>query len=278
MITSEPGRGGQENEAADGSSAEPVLLDQHDGAVRTLCLNRPAVGNALTVELMSRLGHALADAEADPSCRCVVLTSTGPDVFCSGMDLSEFSADGLDPAIWEEPGMAAFDRFLRGGIGVPVVGAAVGHAVAGGFELLLACDLVVAADGATFGLPEIKLGIFAAGGGALLGARLPLAVALELTLTGDRFDAQRALALGLINQIHDRDAIRAAAFSLAAKIAGHAPMAVAATRELVRLSARDIDAAWARQTELRDQVFDSDDAREGALAFLERRPPHWQGH
>src|ERR1700727_2170263 len=180
--------------------AEPVLCSEQHGAVRVLRLNRPEARNALNSELIGVLGSALVAAEAAPEVRCVVLTGTGDRAFCAGMDLRSFAAEG-SPRLHAGGGAAGYARFTRGELGVPVVGAANATAVAGGFELLLGCDVVVASDRAVFGLPEVKRGLFAAGGGVFISTRIPLAIARELTLTGDPIDAARAQSLGLINQV-----------------------------------------------------------------------------
>ena len=179
---------------------EPVLVREPRGAVLVLRLNRPEARNALSFELISELGLGLEAAETDPGTRCVVLTGTGDRAFCAGMDLRAFAA-GESMSEDQQRGMAVFGRFMRGDVEVPVVGAANATAVAGGFELLLGCDVVVASDQASFGLPEVKRGLFAAGGGVFVSTRIPLALALELTLTGDYIDAARAHALGLVNQV-----------------------------------------------------------------------------
>ena len=164
-----------------------------------LRLNRPEARNSLNPELFTAIGLGMAEAESDPDVRAVVLTGTGEKAFCAGMDLRAFAEGG---SVGGSPeGMRASRRFTQGDIGVPIVGAANATAVAGGFELLLGCDVVVASEAASFGLPEVKRGLFAAGGGVFLSTRIPLAVALELTLTGDPIDAARALSLGLVNQV-----------------------------------------------------------------------------
>jgi enoyl-CoA hydratase len=256
--------------------SEPILIREQRGPVLVLRLNRPAVRNALSPELIGQLGHGLLAAEDDPDVRCVVLTGTGDRAFCAGMDLKGFAAHGT-PRSADESGAAAYQRFNRGGMTVPVVGAANATAVAGGFELLLACDLVVASESAVFGLPEVKRGLFAPYGDVLLGSRVPLAVALELTLTGDLIDAARALALGLVNQVVPGEEVLEAAVALAGRIAANGPLAVAATRDVVRLAATDAAAAWAAQRDWVPRVFDSADAKEGATAYVEKRAPIWQG-
>jgi len=255
--------------------SEPILVTERRGHVVVLRLNRPDVRNALSADLIGQLGLALLDAERDAEIRCAVLTGTGEKAFCAGLDLKDFAASGTPNP--DPEGGAAFQRLLRGDVEVPFVGAANGAAVAGGFELLLGCDVVVAAEEATFGLPEVKRGLFAPFGSVVAGSRIPRAVALELTLTGDPIDASRALALGLVNQVVPRDGVLDAAIELAERIAGNAPLAVQATRDVVRLASTDAPAAWERQGEWVPKVFGSNDAREGASAFVERRAPVWTG-
>src|SRR6266545_7523856 len=153
------------------SSKEPVLVSEQRGHVLVLRLNRPEVRNALNAELIGALGTAFGEAEADPSTRAVVLSGTGDRAFCAGMDLRDF-ARGVTTSTRPED-MATFARFTRWELSVPVVGAATAAAVAGGFELLLGCDVVVASEKAVFGLPEVKRGLFAAGGCVFLGTRIP---------------------------------------------------------------------------------------------------------
>ena len=254
---------------------DPVLVREPRGNVLVLRLNRPEARNALSAALVSELGLAFEHAEQDPETRCVVLTGTGDRAFCAGMDLADFAsgaAGDFDPA-----GAAAFGRFMAGGLTLPVVGAAQATAVAGGFELLLACDMVVASDQARFGLPEVKRGLFPAGGGVFLGTRVPLAIALELTLTGDPVDASRAAALGLVNEVVPAGEVLDAATRLAARIARNGPLALRATKQMVRLAVADYAAAQALQDDWQPKIFGSNDAREGATAFIEKRDPVWTG-
>ncbi|MFN8035446.1 MAG: enoyl-CoA hydratase-related protein [Acidimicrobiia bacterium] len=257
--------------------AEPVLVSERRGAVLVLRLNRPEARNALNPELIAGLGRALLAAEEDPGVGCVVLTGTGDRAFCAGMDLRSFASDELSTEL-DQPGTEVFLRFVRGEVAVPVVGAANATAVAGGFELLLGCDVVIAAEGAKFGLPEVKRGLFAAGGGILIGQRIPLAVALELALTGDPVDAPRAFALGLVNEVVPAGQLLDAAVAMAERIARNGPLAVRVTKRLVRTALADTEQAWAMQAEWQPKVFGSDDAKEGATAFVERRDPVWTGH
>lgn len=161
----------------------------------------------------------------------------------------------------------------------PLIGAVEGWALAGGFELLLACDLVVAARTARFGVPEVKRSLVAGGGAALLlPRRVPFAIALELLLTGEPFGAERAAAVGLVNRLTDEGGALDGALRLARTIAENGPLAVAATKRVARSSADwTLDEGWAKQSDITRPVFSSEDAREGATAFAEKRPPVWRG-
>jgi len=257
------------------SKTEPVLVTERRGAVSVLRLNRPEARNALNPELLTAIGVAMVEAENDPDVRAVVLTGTGEKAFCAGMDLRAFAEGGTPSGSTE--GMQGFARFTSGDIGLPIVGAANATAVAGGFELLLGCDVVVASEAASFGVPEVKRGLFAAGGGVFVSTRIPLAVALELTLTGDPIDASRALSLGLVNQVVPPAQVLEAAVALAERIARNGPLALRATKELVRTASTDLDKARTLAAEWQPKVFGSEDAKEGSLAFIEKRDPVWKG-
>ena len=228
------------------------------GPVLVARLNRPDARNALTPEVIRGIGAAIVEAEGDPEIRAVVLTGTGDRAFCAGMDLRAFAAGERDAT-------------------VPVVGAANGTAVAGGFELLLGCDVIVASSAAEFGLPEVKRGLFPAGGGTFLGTKVALGIALEMTLTGDAISAERAYDLGLVNAVVTPDEVLDTAVALAERIAANGPLGVAAVKELVRLGVSDAARARERLDEWRRVVFSSEDAKEGAMAFVEKRAPVWQG-
>jgi enoyl-CoA hydratase/carnithine racemase len=249
------------------------------GAVQILRINRPEARNALNTAVITAIGLGVAQADADDDVRAVVITATGDRAFCAGMDLRGFAAGSDDAASdRDSAGASAYLRFIRDGAGKPVIGAANATAVAGGFELLMACDMVVASSEARFGLPEVKRALFAAGGGVFLSRRVPLAVALELTLTGDMVDASRAATLGLVNAVVPPERVLDEAVALAERIAANGPLAVQVTKRLVRaaayLPAEDV---WKLQDELQSSVFGSDDAKEGATAFIEKRDPVWTG-
>jgi len=247
-------------ESDDVRVANEVLLTERADGVLVLTLNRPEVRNALNPELKDALNDAMRGAEADPGVRTVVLTGTGP-IFCAGMDLKAF-ARGAD--------MSGFTWFYTDGISKPVIAALNGSALAGGFELALACDLIVAAEDAKVGIPEVKRGLFAAAGGTTLSARIPLAAALELGLTGDPITVTRAQELGLVNRVVPAGQVRSEAIALAMRIAENAPLSVAITKKLMR------ERRWGTSEEIA-AVFRSADAMEGARAFAERRPPVWAG-
>ena len=246
----------------------PLVQTEIHGPVALIRLNRPEVRNAVNLALTAELRAALAWLEGDDTLRAAVLTGAGR-FFCAGMDLAAFAA-GERPGLNDPDGFAGFVRADRS---KPVIAAVNGGAVAGGFEIVLACDMVVAEQGAILGLPEVKRGLIAAGGGAFrLPRRLPPAIAAEMLLTGDPISADRAAALGLVNRVVAADALIPTALALAAKVAANAPLALRLTRQ-VALGAEDwaaSDAAWAT-------IATSDDALEGSRAFVEKRAPRWSG-
>ena len=261
-------------------ATEPEVVTERRGSALVVRINRPEARNAFNAVVMAGIGNALQQADTDPDIRAVILTGTGDRAFCAGMDLKAFAARGAPASDADQAAMATFNAFTSGsgGCSKPVICAAQATALAGGFELALACDLVVVAEDAKLGLPEVKRGLFAAGGGMYLARRIPLARALELTMTGDPITPADALALGLINAVVPAASVVDKALELAARIAENGPLAVAASKRLVRMAAfeplADVRPVHA---ELVGTVFGSDDAKEGAIAFVERRPPHWTG-
>jgi enoyl-CoA hydratase len=251
---------------------DAVLAETHD-KVLVITINRPDARNAINGAVAAGMAAALDQLDADDELRVGVLTGAG-GTFCAGMDLKAFLTGDL-PVI-EGRGLAALTQAPPR---KPLIAAVEGWALAGGFELTLACDLVVAAETARFGVPEVKRGLIAGAGAALLLARrIPQALALELLLTGDPISAQRAADIGLVNRLSREGGALEAALELAGTIAANGPLAVAVTKQIAR-SATDWSAeeAWAHQDELMQPVFTSEDAIEGATAFAEKRPPVWKG-
>jgi enoyl-CoA hydratase len=260
--------------------AAPEVVTERRGATLMVRINRPEARNAFNAAVMAGIGNALLQADADQEIRAVILTGTGDRAFCAGMDLKAFAAGGRPASEADQAAMATFSAFTSGsgGCGKPVICAAQATALAGGFELALACDLIVVADSAKLGLPEVKRGLFAAGGGMYLARRIPLAKALELTMTGEPITPAEALSLGLVNAVVPAAEVVQVALGLAARIAENGPLAVAATKRLVRMAAFEpLADVRPVHSELVGTVFSSDDAKEGATAFVERRQPNWTG-
>jgi enoyl-CoA hydratase len=252
--------------------ADEVLVERRD-AVQVITINRPEAKNALNAAVAEQVAAAVDELDGSDEVRAGVLTGTG-GFFSAGMDLKAFLR-GETPAI-EGRGLCGITTTPPR---KPMVAAVEGGALAGGFELVLACDLVVAGRSARFGVPEVKRALVAAGGGALLLAqRVPRALALEMLLTGDPVDAERAAAMGLVNRVVEDGGAVEAAIDLATAIAANGPLAVAVTKRVVQEAPGwALAEAWDRQQEVIAPVFTSEDAREGAAAFAERRAPVWKG-
>jgi enoyl-CoA hydratase/carnithine racemase len=244
------------------------------GATALVTLNRPDARNAISPEVSETMVGLLDAIEDDPELRAVVLTGAG-EVFSAGADL-KVVAQGRALDIARVKG--GFAGVVTRDFPKPIIAAVNGPALAGGCEIVLACDLVVAADTARFGIPEVQRGLMAAAGGLIrLPKRVPLAVALELAMTGDPIDARRAFELGLVNRVVDRADVVPNAIALADRIAQNSPIAVRMSRRLVREAAElDEAAGWERTNELSVEVFSSGDAIEGATAFAEKRQPVWK--
>jgi len=251
---------------------EEVLVDAEDG-ILTITINRPAARNACTLAVAHGIAAALDELDARDDLRIGILTGAG-GTFCAGMDLKGFLR-GERPSI-EGRGFGGLTA--RPPV-KPLIAAVEGYALAGGFELVLACDLVVAAENAQFGIPEVKRGLAATAGGLVrLPRQLPYRIALELALTGDMFPAPRAHEYGLINRLVAPGEALAEARKLARTIAANGPLSVAASKRVV-VESQDwpADELWQRQAALTEHVFTSADAREGSAAFAEKRAPVWQG-
>jgi enoyl-CoA hydratase len=250
-----------------------ILERERHGRVEILRLNRPEARNAMSPELSQAIEDALDETESDREVRVVVLTGAGP-VFCAGADLKVVAAGG---GMNIETAKGGFGGVVKRELAKPLIAAVNGHALAGGFELVLACDLVVAADSADFGLPEAKRGLLAAAGGPFRLARLvPLATALEIVMTGDPIPAARAHELGLVNRVVPAESVVDEALALAERILENSPTAVRVVRRLVRESVGvSEDEAWELTRRLAGEVIASGDAIEGSTAFAEKRPPVW---
>ncbi|MCB1853930.1 MAG: crotonase/enoyl-CoA hydratase family protein [Halieaceae bacterium] len=254
------------------SEENPVLVESAAG-VMTITINRPKAKNAVNKAVAEGISAAIDELEANDELRVAILT--GADgTFCSGMDLKAFVTGEL-PMV-EGRGFAGLVEYL---VKKPMIAAVEGYALAGGFEVAISCDLIVAADNCKFGIPEVKRGLAAAGGGLIkLPRQIPSRIAMELALTGDFIDTSRAYELGLINQVVPAGTALEAAKALAARIAANGPLAVTASKEVVAKS-QDWNSTemWPKQQEIVLPVITSQDAIEGATAFAEKRAPNWKG-
>ncbi|MGH2873046.1 MAG: crotonase/enoyl-CoA hydratase family protein [Solirubrobacteraceae bacterium] len=254
------------------SEPDPVLRDRR-GNVLVITINRPEQRNAVNAAVAQGIGAALDELDADGGLAVGVLTGAGRG-FCAGMDLKAFVAG---ESAWA--GDRGFAGITQRGAAKPLIAAVEGFAVAGGLELALACDLIVAARGAKLGIPEVKRSLVAAGGALLRLPRvLPRTLAMELALTGDLIESDRAHALGVVNRLAEPGGALEAALELAAAIAVNGPLALAATKRILTASVDWPESEFfARQDEISRPVYQSADAREGSLAFAEKRAPVWTG-
>jgi enoyl-CoA hydratase len=252
--------------------SEPVLTEVSDG-VAVITVNRPEARNAINGAVARGIAAALDEFEARADVRVLILTGAG-GTFSAGMDLKGFLA-GDAPIV---PGRG-FAGLAQQRPAKPLIAAVEGYALAGGFELVLSCDLVVASEDAKFGLPEVRRGLVAGAGGLIrLPQRIPYHLAMEIALTGGHFPAARLQEAGLVNAIVAPGQALAGARELAAQIAQNAPLALAASKRVIVESADwDSSEAFARQGEVIRPVFTSADAMEGAAAFAQKRAPVWRG-
>jgi len=253
-------------------ATELVLAERHDG-VLAITINRPAQKNAINREVAVQLASALDELDTDPALSVGVLTGAG-GTFSAGMDLKAF-ANGQTPIL---PGRG-FGGLTQAVVRKPLIAAVEGWALGGGFEMVLACDLIVAAQDAKFGLPEVKRGLIAGEGGVIrLPRRIPYHVALTVLLTGEPISAADAKRYGLVSELTASGAALQGAQGLAQRIASNAPLALARVKQVLReTQGLDDAAAFKRQDQDASSLLHSQDAHEGALAFAEKRPPVWHG-
>jgi len=252
-----------------GGNGESAVLTERRGRVMVITLNRPEAMNAINGALSEGLRSAVEDLDSDSGLTAGVVTGAGKG-FCSGMDLKAFSrGEDIGPML----------EFVQNGATKPLVGAIEGFALAGGLELALSCDLLVAARGAKLGIPEVGVGLFAAGAGLFrLPGRVGYGTAMEMAITGDPITAEEAADHGLVSRLTEPGGALGEALALAERIARNAPLAVAASKQLIRASqgATEED-LWKIQRPHMATVWKSDDAKEGPRAFAEKRPPEWTG-
>jgi len=255
------------------SSSDTCILVSREGAVLVITINRPEVRNAINRATSEAIAHALDLLDSDPTLAIGILTGKG-NHFCAGMDLKAF-LDGERVEL-EGRGLAGI---VKRPPSKPLIAAVEGYALAGGCEIALACDLIVAAENAQFGIPEVRRGLIAGSGGLLrLPQRIPRQIALEYALTGKAMSAADARHWGLVNRLTQPAGALDGARALAAEISANGPLAVRMTKRIMTESPSWPAAElWERQSDILEQVIATDDAREGALAFSEKRAPRWTG-
>ncbi|MHB2027864.1 MAG: crotonase/enoyl-CoA hydratase family protein [Acidimicrobiales bacterium] len=245
-----------------------VLVERHDRTL-LITLNRPDAMNAINQAISDGLVAAVKRLDEDRTLTVGVLTGNGRG-FCAGMDLKAYSrGENIGP----------FKEFVLRGSAKPLIAAVEGFALAGGLELVLTCDLLVAAKGVKLGIPEAKVGLFAAAGGlARLPSRVGYAKAMEMALTGEPITAEAAFEAGFVARLSKKGRAVETAMELAGRVSANAPLAVATSRDLIRATIGSTENEyWEIQERYRDRVFSSHDSKEGPLAFAEKRPPIWTG-
>jgi len=252
--------------------SDEVLVDIADG-IMTVTLNRPKAKNAANRALAEGVAAAMDELDSNDAISVAIITGAG-GTFCAGMDLKAF-VSGEMPTV-EGRGFAGLTEATPR---KPLIAAVEGYALAGGLELAISCDLIVTADNAKFGIPEVKRGLAAAAGGLMkLPRQIPPRLAMEMALTGDFISAQRAAEMGLVNEVVPAGTALEAAKALAGRIVSNGPLAVAVSKQVI-LESGDWSSTemWAKQQELVMPVFGSEDAIEGSVAFAEKRAPNWKG-
>jgi enoyl-CoA hydratase/carnithine racemase len=257
-------------------TSDSVLFERH-GRVAVFTLNRPAQRNAVDPSVTLRMNELIPEFEADDGLWVGVITGAGDVAFSAGADLKAIAAGRMAEVVDVEPG--GFAGVIRSPRTKPLIAAVNGAALAGGFEIALACDLIVAAEHATFALPEVRRGIIAGAGGLQrLPRRISPARAVELALTGRSITAADAYALGLVNEVVPADELLTRALKLADEVAANAPIAVRESLAVINTAHRGTEQlAWERTEAAWERVLSSRDAIEGPQAFAEKRPPVWQG-
>lgn len=244
--------------------------------VALITIQRPDARNAVNGAVAAGIDRAVKQVEADPDIWAAVLTGAGGAAFCAGADLKEVAAGRLGELFTADGAFAGFVKHRREKVWIAAV---EGYALAGGFEIVLACDMAVASEGSTFALPEVTRGLTAAAGGMYRLVRaLPRALAMEMLATGDRISAPRAAELGLVNRLVPQGQAVAEAIALAQKICANAPLAVRESLKVARLALDlDDDALFALGLQAQERVMATADFREGPRAFVEKRAPRWTG-
>jgi enoyl-CoA hydratase/carnithine racemase len=253
-----------------------VLFEVVEPHIALVTINRPEARNAVNGAVAQGLEAAVDRVEADPDLWAAVLTGAGPHAFCAGADLKEVSAGRGSTLATDRGGFGGFVRAKRNKLWIA---AAQGHALAGGLELLLACDMAVAAEGANFGLPEVKRSLVAGAGGVFrLPRAVPKAIAIEMIATGEPIGAARAAQFGLVNRVVPREQVREAALALARAVCANAPVAVRESLGVARQAA-DLteEELWPVSRAASQRVYQTEDFKEGPRAFVEKRPPRWVG-
>ena len=256
-----------------------AVLAEMRGKVLILTINRPQNGNAIVPAVTQGFEEALADAANNPDVAAVIVTGAGEKIFCGGMDLKFLAENGVEAAqgIAGEHGFAGMTR--REDFPKPLIAAVNGAAMGGGTEIALACDLIVCAEHAKFGLPEVKRGLLASAGGPIRMLRqLPRALAYELVLTGNPITAQQALQYHLVNRVVPKEQLLDEALKLAEEISCNAPLSIRYSKELlIYAQEHSLEESFVKNDEVSEIVFSSEDSVEGPRAFAEKRAPVWKG-